>query len=104
MVYKGIHIDEQIITFDNLDTQLSVPLLTINNISIRYSDNDHYIVDFNYYIFKTNDMNFVPINFYYTNLTTSIIVVGKDNIINKCYLYISDYLTNNSVSHSLINK
>lgn len=95
-MYKGIILNTDTITAaDNLNTQTN-PLITLTNVSVRKNSYDIYDISFNYEIHKDYENPiYEPINFNFSNMTTTFTSVGKDNIIEKCYQHIENYINDN---------
>jgi hypothetical protein len=100
MAYNGIIITDQITTFDNLNTKTNDSLLVVSEVAVQESE-ELYNVSFKYELFNGYDISISPMNFQFVGLITNFEVGGKINVVEKCYQYISNYLTSINVVHSL---
>jgi hypothetical protein len=100
MAYSNIIISDQITTFDNLNTKTNDSLLVVSEVAVQESE-ELYNVSFKYELFNGYDISVSPMNFQFVGLVTNFEVGGKINVVEKCYQYISNYLTSINVTHSL---
>jgi len=73
--------------------------LIINNTSTIVDTTNNYITSFNYKIYNPTDMSYLPINYIFTNLSTTITSVGYSYVTDECYKHLIDYFDNNGINY-----